>query len=134
MSENNSCMTCGACCAFFRVSFYWAEGDDAGGPVPAALTEAVSPFIRCMSGTNQKNPRCIALQGTPGSQVSCSVYTCRPSTCREFAQSGEAGLINDACERARAHYGLPPLYKDRRLLTLPDAATDDLSRVQSPVE
>ncbi|EMK5322830.1 YkgJ family cysteine cluster protein, partial [Escherichia coli] len=25
MSNLNPCMTCGACCAFFRVSFYWAE-------------------------------------------------------------------------------------------------------------
>ncbi|HGV2870196.1 TPA: YkgJ family cysteine cluster protein, partial [Escherichia coli] len=24
MSNLNPCMTCGACCAFFRVSFYWA--------------------------------------------------------------------------------------------------------------
>ncbi|EGM7481565.1 YkgJ family cysteine cluster protein, partial [Escherichia coli] len=23
MSNLNPCMTCGACCAFFRVSFYW---------------------------------------------------------------------------------------------------------------
>ncbi|MLR39642.1 YkgJ family cysteine cluster protein, partial [Salmonella enterica subsp. enterica] len=27
MSVLNPCMTCGACCAYFRVSFYWAEGD-----------------------------------------------------------------------------------------------------------
>ncbi|EAX0008081.1 YkgJ family cysteine cluster protein, partial [Salmonella enterica] len=26
MSVLNPCMTCGACCAYFRVSFYWAEG------------------------------------------------------------------------------------------------------------
>ncbi|MFO5452169.1 YkgJ family cysteine cluster protein, partial [Klebsiella pneumoniae] len=25
MSEINPCMTCGACCAYFRVSFYCAE-------------------------------------------------------------------------------------------------------------
>lgn len=62
MSNLNPCMTCGACCAFFRVSFYWAEADDAGGTIPARLTEQISPFHRCMSGTNQKNPRCIALQ------------------------------------------------------------------------
>ncbi|HGC1012017.1 TPA: YkgJ family cysteine cluster protein, partial [Escherichia coli] len=24
MSNPNPCITCGACCAFFRVSFYWA--------------------------------------------------------------------------------------------------------------
>lgn len=44
MSILNPCMTCGACCACFRVSFYWAEGDDASGRVPASLTEPVTPF------------------------------------------------------------------------------------------
>ena len=40
MSEVNVCQPCGACCAHFRVSFYWAEADDApGGFVPAALTD-----------------------------------------------------------------------------------------------
>ncbi|EEV2467373.1 YkgJ family cysteine cluster protein, partial [Escherichia coli] len=66
MNNPNPCMTCGACCAFFRVSFYWAEADDAGGKVPVSLTEQISPFHRCMRGTSQKNPRCVALAGTPG--------------------------------------------------------------------
>ncbi|ENO4720751.1 YkgJ family cysteine cluster protein, partial [Escherichia coli] len=44
MSNPNPCMTCGACCAFFRVSFYWAEADDAGGNVPVSLTEQISPL------------------------------------------------------------------------------------------
>ncbi|EER5964904.1 YkgJ family cysteine cluster protein, partial [Escherichia coli] len=43
MNNPNPCMTCGACCAFFRVSFYWAEADDAGGKVPVSLTEQISP-------------------------------------------------------------------------------------------
>ncbi|EEC8989014.1 TPA: YkgJ family cysteine cluster protein [Escherichia coli] len=30
MNNPNPCMTCGAYCAFFRVSFYWVEADDAG--------------------------------------------------------------------------------------------------------
>ena len=60
MSEINPCMTCGACCAYFRVSFYWAEADDAGGLVPSALTEPLTPFLRCMSGTNQRQSRCAA--------------------------------------------------------------------------
>ncbi len=64
MSVLNPCMTCGACCAYFRVSFYWAEGDDASGRVPASLTEPVTPFLRCMAGTNQKQPHCKALIGT----------------------------------------------------------------------
>lgn len=73
MSEINPCMTCGACCAYFRVSFYWAEADDAGGLVPAALTEPLTPFLRCMSGTNQRQSRCAALSGrsaTPSTALS----------------------------------------------------------------
>ncbi len=73
MSALNPCMTCGACCAYFRVSFYWAEGDDADGRVPASLTEPVTPFLRCMAGTNQKQPHCKALLGKPGESVSCAI-------------------------------------------------------------
>ncbi|WP_306146774.1 YkgJ family cysteine cluster protein, partial [Escherichia coli] len=112
MSNLNPCMTCGACCAFFRVSFYWAEADDAGGTIPARLTEQISPFHRCMSGTNQKNPRCIALAGTPGKNACCTIYENRSSTCREFAMSGENGEINEACNRARDKYGLTLIYPD----------------------
>ncbi|ECP4894548.1 YkgJ family cysteine cluster protein, partial [Salmonella enterica subsp. enterica serovar Enteritidis] len=100
MSVLNPCMTCGACCAYFRVSFYWAEGDDASGRVPASLTEPVTPFLRCMAGTNQKQPHCKALIGTPGENVSCAIYENRPSTCREFSISGEGGEVNEACNRA----------------------------------
>ncbi|EHC79746.1 Ferredoxin [Salmonella enterica subsp. enterica serovar Montevideo str. S5-403] len=106
MSVLNPCMTCGACCAYFRVSFYWAEGDDASGRVPASLTEPVTPFLRCMAGTNQKQPHCKALIGTPGENVSCAIYENRPSTCREFSISGEGGEVNEACNRARARYNI----------------------------
>lgn len=109
MNVNNPCLTCGACCAFFRVSFYWAEAQDAGGTVPVQLTEPVNAHLRCMSGTNQKSPRCCALEGHPGEAVNCAIYHQRPSTCREFDPLDEHGLPNDACRRARAHYGLAPL-------------------------
>lgn len=132
MSDTNPCMTCGACCAYFRVSFYWAEGDDAGGAVPADLTEPLTPFLRCMQGTHHKPCRCTALRGTPGASASCAIYANRPSPCREFAMSGEGNVRNEACDRARAHYGLPPLYKDMLFHTSLDAATGEASRVQSP--
>ncbi len=46
MSGPNPCMTCGACCAHYRVSFYWGESSEApGGFVPIELTEQVHP--RC---------------------------------------------------------------------------------------
>ncbi|PHM54890.1 hypothetical protein Xhom_02856 [Xenorhabdus hominickii] len=46
--QNNSCINCGACCAYFRVSFYWAEAEDGGGTVPTAITEKLNNFMRCM--------------------------------------------------------------------------------------
>ncbi|EHC89724.1 Ferredoxin [Salmonella enterica subsp. enterica serovar Senftenberg str. A4-543] len=57
-----------------------------------------------MAGTNQKQPHCKALIGTPGENVSCAIYENRPSTCREFSISGEGGEVNEACNRARARY------------------------------
>ncbi|QKJ87298.1 Zinc/iron-chelating domain-containing protein [Paramixta manurensis] len=111
MSENlNPCITCGACCAHFRVSFYWAEANDAGGCVPADLTEQLNLFMRNMRGTNSKTPRCVALEGEIGQCVSCTIYEDRPTPCRAFAQSGEDNVANPACDRARARYGLPPLF------------------------
>ncbi|CAI1738239.1 Flagellin N-methylase [Serratia fonticola] len=110
MSEiQNPCTSCGACCGYFRVSFYWAEAEDGGGVVPISLTEPLSPFLRCMQGTNSKSPRCTSLVGEIGQAVSCSIYPNRPSPCREFDQSGENGLRNEACDRARERYGLLPL-------------------------
>ena len=135
MSEINPCMTCGACCAYFRVSFYWAEADDAGGLVPSALTEPLTPFLRCMSGTNQRQSRCTALSGEIGESVHCTIYHQRPSPCREFAMSGEGGELNEACDRARARYGLPPLgtlYKDILTVTAAETATQPRFAVQSP--
>lgn len=102
--SNHPCLTCGACCAAFRVSFYWAESDDAaGGPVPAELTMPVNSHLVCMRGTESQPVRCIALVGKVGERVSCGIYEHRSSTCREFAPA------SDNCARARAKYGLPPL-------------------------
>ncbi|KID05308.1 ferredoxin [Hafnia alvei] len=109
ISQHNPCISCGACCGYFRVSFYWAEADDAGDLVPASLTEQVNPYMRCMQGTNTKKPRCVNLRGEIGQKVMCSLYENRPSPCREFSQSWEFGEPNEACDRARAAYGLAPL-------------------------
>ncbi|WP_034948382.1 YkgJ family cysteine cluster protein [Erwinia oleae] len=111
MSDSlNPCISCGACCAHFRVSFYWSEADDGGGVVPAELTEPLNLFMRNMRGTNARSPRCVALKGEPGGCVSCGIYENRPTPCREFARAGENGEANEACDRARARYGLPPLF------------------------
>ncbi|MBC8946769.1 YkgJ family cysteine cluster protein [Xenorhabdus indica] len=108
-SLNNPCISCGACCAYFRVSFYWAETEDGGGSVPISATEKLNNFMCCMKGTNELYPRCIKLQGEIGYSVSCSIYDKRPSPCKEFSHAWETGDYNEACDRARAAYGLPPL-------------------------
>lgn len=101
------CLSCGACCANYRVSFYWAEADDApGGIVPVHLTEPVSPHLRCMKGTSGKSVRCIALEGEVGRQVSCRIYHQRPSTCREFDVFDADGNPNQRCAALRIGLGL----------------------------
>lgn len=47
------CLSCGACCAYFRVSFYWAEAE----LLDPALTEQLSPQLSCMRGSNSRKPR-----------------------------------------------------------------------------
>ena len=104
------CLRCGACCAHFRVSFYWAEAESfLGGTVPAELTIPINPHRVAMRGTQHSPPRCTALSGELGTQVSCSIYAQRPTPCREFAQSWADGQHNERCDRARAAFGLPPL-------------------------
>ncbi|NBD20168.1 YkgJ family cysteine cluster protein [Aquabacterium fontiphilum] len=102
--SDNICLDCGACCATYRVSFYWAEADDApGGTVPVALTQGLTPLMRCMQGTSQSAPRCVALEGEIGQRVGCRIYAQRPSPCHAV----EAG--DPQCLKARARHGLPPL-------------------------
>jgi Fe-S-cluster containining protein len=106
----NPCMSCGACCAAYRVSFYCGEMADApGGWVPSGLVERVTPVMACMRGTERQPPRCIALRGEVGREASCAIYEFRPSACRDFAPLAAVGSGDDACNTARARHGLPPL-------------------------
>ncbi len=34
----NPCINCGACCAYFRVSFYWAESTEGGRQRPYGIS------------------------------------------------------------------------------------------------
>lgn len=102
MSEINPCMTCGACCAYFRVSFYWAEADDAGGLVPSALTEPLTPFLRCMSGTNQRQSRCAALSGDIGDAVHCTIM-----------KTGLRRVANSPCPGKMARKTMPATGRGR---------------------
>jgi Fe-S-cluster containining protein len=113
MTISNPCLSCGACCAFYRASFYWSEADDAtAGGVPVCLTEKLNDFRRIMIGTNAIPPRCIALKGEIGNTVFCSVYKQRPSVCREFESSWINGKANERCDKARAEWGMLPLEPD----------------------
>ena len=129
MSDMNPCMTCGACCAYFRVSFYWAEASDGGGTVPVHLTEPLSPSALHERYESKAGPLC-GVTRRAGVSTRCSIYEDRPSPCRDFTMSGEEGQVNEACNRARARFGLPPLYKDMLFHTSLDAATTALSGVQ----
>ncbi len=97
--QEDACLSCGACCAFFRVSFYWAEGET----MPSDVIEQLSPVYSCMKGTNQKNPRCVMLSGEVGQQVSCTMYEHRSSSCKEVK------VGDSQCLKARSAHGLIPL-------------------------
>ena len=101
---SSACVSCGACCAAFRVSFYWAQTTaHPDGQVPQALTLPISPHLVAMRGTERQPVRCIALQGDIGRAVACSIYAQRADTCREFAEGDER------CQQARQRHGLPSL-------------------------
>lgn len=116
MFSENVCKHCGACCAFFRVSFYWREADPSqGGKVPSEFVEEETEFYDNMKGTNQAHPYCAALSGKIGERVACTIYNNRPSPCREFGIQFKHGKINitpedlERCNKARAAWNLPPL-------------------------
>ena len=97
------CLSCGACCARYRVSFYWRE------EVPLELREDLNVHYSCMKGTNSSVPRCVALTGVLGKEFACSIYNNRPTPCREFEASYETGVQNDRCDESRKRIGLRPL-------------------------
>jgi hypothetical protein len=106
----NPCLSCGACCCHYRVSFYWREADDdTPGGVPVGMTEDFNDMRRMMRGTNDRAPRCVALEGEIGGLAPCAIYERRPSVCREFPASYSDGRHNERCDKARIKYGLPPV-------------------------
>jgi len=109
---DNPCLSCGACCAHFRVSFYCGEIADGSGAgmVPPELVTQVGPLRAAMKGTEYGYGRCVALSGEVGSPtVHCTIYPLRPSPCREFEPWLADGTPEPDCQRARARFGLPPL-------------------------
>lgn len=119
----NPCLSCGACCAYFRASFHWLETVPSG-ITPAELTVRISPQHVAMRGTERQSPRCVALDGQIGSGVRCSIYALRASPCRDFQASWVDGIHNERCDRARAAHGLSPLLPDAHAAVLPAAAVE----------
>ena len=110
--KHSPCKTCGACCAFFCVSFPSSETDDVpGGFVPIDMTTYLNNTQRFMKGTKGKNPRCIALEGRVGLSVKCLIYENRPSSCRGFNISWKNNIGNFLCDRSRMFFGLQPFTK-----------------------
>ncbi|MCK7592397.1 YkgJ family cysteine cluster protein [Pseudomarimonas salicorniae] len=120
------CLSCGACCAHFRVAFHWSEAEPfLGGTVPPQLTEKLDPHRLAMRGTQARAPHCTALQGAVGGEVACAIYAQRPSPCRELEAAWEFGRPSPQCDRARAAHGLPAL--------TPDSWIDPLGPGQAPL-
>jgi Fe-S-cluster containining protein len=124
----NPCLSCGACCAHFRVSFYCGEiKGEGGGTVPAELVSQVGPLRACMKGTEYGKARCIALRGELGQDgIHCAIYEQRPSPCREFTTWMADGSPNPDCQRLRLALGLPPL------APLPNDGGDDQDPFNTP--
>ncbi len=129
------CTSCGACCAYFHVLFYWreAERSDSRHPVPKEFIEEVDATYRCMKGTStRQKTRCVALKGNVGKRVACSIYDRRPTPCRGFKASYSEGVREPRCDEARRRHGLRPLtradYGDVPSLEIPSEPTVDLGR------
>ena len=112
----DACLSCGACCAYFRVSFYWAEGMN----MPEHYTEPVPAVYSCMCGTNQSQPRCVALEGEVGQQVSCGIYELRSSSCKEVQ------IADDQCNKARLAHNMIPFVQVDPTISVND---DDFDQV-----
>ncbi|MBA4381974.1 MAG: hypothetical protein C0406_05350 [Sideroxydans sp.] len=97
MSESNPCLICGACCAYYRITLH----ADEAVAIPAEHLEPLQPEVFCMKGTNSYPPRCAALRGEVGQQVSCAIYENRPSSCREFNEYELDGSPNMRCFKLR---------------------------------
>jgi Fe-S-cluster containining protein len=91
------------------VDFAREELDDEGGCVPSGLAVELNGTLCRMRGTDHASPRCAALVGRIGERAHCGIYEWRPSPCREFGLRAPLGIGDEACSRARARHGLPPL-------------------------
>lgn len=107
---SHPCQSCGACCVTYRVTLPRIELDNVpGGKVPVAFTEPYTATTACMREHPDIPGRCLALAGSVGVAVGCSIYAHRPDACREFAPLTLLGHGDEACDAARRRCGLAPL-------------------------
>jgi Fe-S-cluster containining protein len=101
------CQRCGACCRNGAENMRegvsdWVEVDD--DETLAKRQRGASWVVRNVDGVLHMRlvdgGRCIALRGSIGGRVRCSIYEVRPRPCRRV-QAGDA-----SCLRARADAGL----------------------------
>ncbi|MGE0310110.1 MAG: YkgJ family cysteine cluster protein [Lautropia sp.] len=112
---SNVCIGCGACCTRYRVAFHWSETTAfPGGVVPVELTEPIRLHEVAMRGTSAREPHCIALVGTRGTDRRCGIHGSHPGVCREVAPG------SDQCHRARIADGLAPVDAQQVLLAYAD--------------
>jgi uncharacterized protein len=105
----NTCTSCGACCASFRVDFPQEELQSQGGCVPDTLADEIRSGTFRMRGTDSAQPSCAALQGIVGVTAWCGLHEYRPNVCRDFAPFSAHERFDEACNRARGRHGLPAL-------------------------
>lgn len=112
--EVSPCLTCGACCARFDVSFYSEE------KVPEHLSYPSGAYSRTLKNKidSKGRPRCLSLRGEIGCSVACGIYDERPTPCREFKHSYEDGGPREPrCDQARASIGLAPISSTYEIFT-----------------
>lgn len=79
----DDCLSCGACCSY-KWSWPILKRDRSDAiKIPKEMQREDYPLMKT------ENNRCIALEGTVGSCVSCSIYFDRPDACRHFMPNSE---------------------------------------------
>ena len=106
---SHPCLSCGACCAAFRVAFHWSEAEPGHGVVPPAAVVPWDAHRVALRGTDRREPHCAQLDGAVGGATRCRIYAQRPSPCRELRAAWEDGAPSPQCDRARARHGLAAL-------------------------
>jgi Fe-S-cluster containining protein len=92
------CQRCGACCAGPQG---WIDVDEALDDTPRRMCQDFFGRLRGyrMGAMKMVDGQCIALRKNPDGSCSCSIYSKRPTSCREF-EPGSDGCL-EARDKAR---------------------------------